>query len=296
MAKKTQVILSAVIALFVALLIGGYLANLEQKYKTGAKKVSVLIARGYIDQGTMIKPELLEEIKVPQEYVQPKAIQAFKEITGENGIPLYMAIVPILEGEQVLTTKLFGLGQETGLAAVVPTDKRAFSIACERSKIRGIIRPGNKVDVIAILDYYNEKGQKFEEARTILQNITVLSVGKQVLGVVKPGNSNKGGEVVSNDEDTETQITVSFSVTAEESQMLALASSKGNLVFSLRPTGDEKINTVSPLSISKLCNGSFVSAGKTPAQNITGSPVEMMKSFQKQQEQAVKLLEKYQKN
>ncbi|OGS23934.1 MAG: Flp pilus assembly protein CpaB, partial [Elusimicrobia bacterium RIFOXYB2_FULL_48_7] len=186
MNRKKQVIVSALVSVFTALMVVGYLAGLENKYKTGSKKVSVLVAREYIDQGSMIKPELVEEIKVPQEYIQPKAIRGIKEITGENNIPLYMAVVPVLAGEQILTTKLFGLGQETGLAAVIPTDKRAFSIACERDKIRGIIRPGNKVDIIATLDYYNDRGQKFEEARTILQNITVLSVGKQVLGMVKP--------------------------------------------------------------------------------------------------------------
>jgi len=290
--------MSVFISLFVALLVGGYLAGLENKYKTGAKKVTVLVAKEYIDQGAMIKPELVEEIKVPQEYIQPKAIKTFKEVTGENGIPLYMAVVPIMQGEQVLTTKLFGLGQETGLAAVIPTDKRAFSITCEKDKIRGIIRPGNKVDIIATLDYYNDKGQKFEEAKTILQNITVLSVGKQILGMVKPSSigQKKEGEAAAGSDEAESQLTVSFAVTAEESQVLALTSSRGVLTFSLRPTGDDKIKDIASVSLAKLCGSSGASpSGKASAGNTGNNSIEMMKSFQKQQEQALKLLEKYQK-
>ena len=290
MDKKKQVLISVAVSVILALLIGMYLTGLENKYKIGAKKVTVLVARDYIDQGSMINENMVEQVKIPQDYIQPKTLREYKDLNSETGIPLYMASAPILKGEQIMTTKVFGLGQETGLAAVIPTDKRAYSVSFEKQKVKGIIRPGNKIDIISVMDFYDDKGRKVEESRTILQNVSVISVGKQIFGVTKPEKAGKAGEQNFNEEDGDSNILVSFAVTPEESQLLALVTNKGSISFALRPTGDEKVNEIYPAKMSKIF-GAETSAAKMP--QIGSSTLGMMKDFKKQQTEALKMLEKY---
>ena len=121
MNKKFQILISVFAGIAAAILIAGYVNSLETKYKKAAKKVPVVITKKYIDAGEMISPEDVEVKLIPQEYLQPRAIQKAQDLLTEKGFLLYMAAVPIDKGEQVVGTKLFPLGQG---------DRSGFCCAC----------------------------------------------------------------------------------------------------------------------------------------------------------------------
>ena len=69
---------------------------------------------------------------------------------------------------------------KTGLSRQVSPGKRAISIPADDSMAVGkLIKPGDRVDVIAKLDYAGGKKDKVI-IRTVLQDVLVLSTGKNI--------------------------------------------------------------------------------------------------------------------
>ncbi|MCD6423675.1 MAG: Flp pilus assembly protein CpaB [Elusimicrobia bacterium] len=292
MNKKFQILISVFAGIAAAILIAGYVNSLETKYKKAAKKVPVVITKKYIDAGEMISPEDVEVKLIPQEYLQPRAIQKAQDLLTEKGFLLYMAAVPLDKGEQVVGTKLFPLGQGTGVASVVPAGMRAVTIIMNRREVSKTLIPGNRVDILATFDYYDAKGKRHEETRTILQNVPVLAVGKAVIGTVREvrvKGKRSAARALASVEETESQIPVSVAVTPAQAELLVLAKNKGAIDFVVRAVGDDNTYTLSGASMNKI----FAKYGETEAGH--GPQVEYLKALQKQQEEALKLLKKYKK-
>ncbi|OGC65087.1 Flp pilus assembly protein CpaB, partial [candidate division WWE3 bacterium RIFOXYA12_FULL_43_11] len=133
---------------------------------------------------------------------------------------------PFEKGEQITSTKLSLLGLDTGISAVIPTDKRAVTLSMDGSAISGIIKPGNRVDIIGIVQYEDSKGQTQEAAFTVLQNILVLATGNNVLGAVAPGlkSSEKSGikAMMQQESQASGSIPVSLAVLPKEAEAVAL--------------------------------------------------------------------------
>ncbi|MDI6757007.1 MAG: Flp pilus assembly protein CpaB [Endomicrobiia bacterium] len=289
--KKNQLIIAGVLSVFVAILVGAFMASLESKYRKGAQKVTVLVASRYIDQGLMVSEDMVKEVQMPREYVQPKAIAALADILGKEKMPQYMTIVPVMEGEQILGSKLLALGAETGLASVVPSEFRAMTFLLDRQEVQGIIRPGNKVDVIGVFDYYGEGGTRREEAVTLIQNVTVLAVGKAVLGSMEPVTMKKGRvEAAVAAEAPESVVTVSLAVTPTEAETVALAKKKGEIFMSLRPIGDERIYDLPGAALSKIFRAAPASR---PAAPVRQSAVVI--EAERQTKEALEMLKRYQR-
>jgi pilus assembly protein CpaB len=224
---------------------------LELKYKRGYESVNVLAAKQYIDQGIIIDESMVEEKRVPKAFVQPLAISSVKELINNEGKKAFMTIVPVEKGEQVIKTKLFMLGLETGLSSVIPSGKRAVTLACDRGDTMGILKPGNRVDVIGVFD---------NEDKTILQNILVLSVGNSFFGTDSLNGITKPAPALS--EQAEGRIPVSLAVTPSEAGFLLLAAEKGVIKFSLRGMGDDK-----PAELENVKLQDILGAGKTSGKN-----------------------------
>lgn len=267
--KKLQVLLPILLAGFAGLLVAGYLNKVEKKYKTGAEEATVLVAKTYIDKGTMISQEMVTEMKIPAQYLQPKALVSKADLLNKEGNLAYMSMVPIVENEQVVTTKLAPLGFETGVSAVIPTDMRSVVVAGDATEVVGIIRPGSRVDVLVNLDY-EQGGKRMQETVTLLQNVQVLAVGKRIVGSVDPKSGKGGmGAVTPEEELGGGRVPVSLAVTPEEAELLSLAKHRGQVVLALRGIGDDKTFKLSGIELSKLADkvrGVVRATPKTPAE------------------------------
>ncbi|MBN1822792.1 MAG: Flp pilus assembly protein CpaB [Endomicrobiales bacterium] len=291
---KKAVIVPVLFAVLAALFTGLYLNSLETEYKKGALKTKVLVAKDYIDQGTILDGSYTEEKLVPKEYIQPKALTNIKELVDQDGRRVFITVVPVERGEQITTTKLSLLGFETGISAVIPTEKRALTLVFDGDIVSGILKPGNRVDIIGVFEYEDKNSRLQEAATTILQNVLVLSVGKSMLGAAKPSPNDKGGQndMMMQEPYELGSVPVSFSVSPREAELLILASEKGTLKFSLRPMGDDKLADVTGAKMSDVCTGvsSTLRSSKGDAMNESA-----YKEMQKKQREMMQILKKYKK-
>jgi pilus assembly protein CpaB len=288
---KRQLILAAVCGVFAALFAALYLNSVEQNYRRGAEKVKVLCASQYVDQGTMLDETVVEEKLVPKDYLQPKAVQTLKELRDKEGNKLFLAIVPIEKGEQVTTTKLSLLGLDTGVSALIPSEKRAMTIPVENPDFARMVKPGNRVDIIGIFQFQAKDGRLEDGAFTVLQDVLVLSVGKEVLGAPKARPGKQGDNPVpASAEQAAAALTVSLS--PREAELLSLTMEKAAVRFSLRPMGDDRIVETSGTRLQDIYKDMSISAKPTTA-GAAASNEAYARDVEAKQKELMKILQKY---
>ncbi|MDR0823307.1 MAG: Flp pilus assembly protein CpaB [Endomicrobium sp.] len=229
--KKTlliAVLFSVLTALFSFL----YLSNLKNQYKSKDETVPVVIANQAIAQGALIKKEMLSEIAVPKQYRQPRAFNSLSKMFSKEGKSVYMALAAIDEGEQILPAKVSDTNNETGIAHIIPDAHKALVINFDNENT-SVIKPGNRIDILSVIEY-NDNAQKTQESAVVIaQDILVLAVDDNYLG----------GAARKNKDDNNKGI-ITAAVTIEEAQIILLAGEKSSLKFVIRPIGDnEKINS-----------------------------------------------------
>jgi len=282
---KKQMLIAVILGVIAAMFAGLYFVSVESTYRSSAQKVKVLIAKQYINQGTLIDETMVQENFIPKEYIQPKALQFLKDLRNSEGKFIFMTICPIEQGEQVITTKLSMVGHETGIAAIIPDAQRALTIPMDGKVVNGIIKPGNRVDVIGIFEYQDKASEPQQLAITLLQNVLVLSVGNTVLGGFSPAPA-KGKDILQQEETSSESIPVSFSVSSQDSEILALASEKGSIKLVLRSAGDESIFQSKGTKITVICKD-IVMASKN------ASSPQSMRDMQAKQKEIISILKKY---
>jgi pilus assembly protein CpaB len=286
--KRRTLIIAAVCGILAALCTGIYLNSLESSYRRGAQRMKVLAAKQYIDQGTVIDETMVVEQSVPKEFIQPKALLSLKDLASPDGKKMFMTLVPVEKGEQLVTTKLVILGLESGIAALIPNDKRAVTLVLDREKVTGLIKPGNRVDILGVFDYEDRERRTQEAAATVLQNVLVLAVGNSYLGAPAPEASRAAkGELPAPADD---RVPVSLALSPQEAELFVLAAEKGSINFSLRPTGDAQLVALAPSRMQDIFRDVSVVINDRDA--AAGSATAMQKS----RREALEILKKYQKN
>ena len=167
--------LALVIALFAMFMVSTYIddqmVSLTKQY---GERETVVVAKVDIKEFELIDDSKVTTIPVPKSFIQPRAFRNVKEL--ENT----MASVPIVKGEQITKPRVTYPGEKTGLSRQVTDGKRAFALTIsDDSAVSKLIKPGDRVDVIAPVDY--SSGRKdLQKIMTVLQNVYVLSTGKSV--------------------------------------------------------------------------------------------------------------------
>jgi len=281
---KLKIIILILCSLTLTFIINISIKSIEKKYSRKTELVDVLISKNYINPRTIISKDNVEIAKIPKEYAQPGSFSSFEEIYSSDGKqPQFIAIAPIFKGEQILSTKLVTIGQKTGISPVVPFDMRAFVIVCDKKNISGIVYPGDRVDVIATFES-TENSESQLQSKTILQNILVLAVDKNVISRQIQEETSKDSSHQEEGYSDENEIPVVLSVTPDEAQMLALLLNDGKLNLSLRGLNDNNIVKLQDVNIRKISKVKF------------SKPEEILDSIQKQYNEALRVLKKYQRN
>ncbi len=136
--------------------------------------------------------------------MSPSAIRDLREVDG------LMTLVPISAGEQILSNK-FGAGEET-LALTLNPGFRAYTLEVnETSGVGNLIRPGNRVDILAKVD-----SDKQEMTSLAFQNLQVLAVGQKI---TLDQQAQKNPDSTS-DTGTAGYGTVTLAVTPEQAETL----------------------------------------------------------------------------
>lgn len=171
--------LALILAGFAMFMVNTYIedqrASMTKEY--GAKVV-VVVAKENIKELELLDDSKVKTIAVPKNFVQPGAFKSVKEI--ENT----MATVPILANEQITKPRVTYPGEKTGLSRQISDGKRAFALTISNDSAAGkLIRPGDRVDIIAPIDYTSGLKDQ-QKIMTVLQNVYVLSTGKSVTNAI----------------------------------------------------------------------------------------------------------------
>lgn len=200
-----------------------YLQDLRATYRAAGNFRPVVVAREKIPAQTKITETMIEVKEVPAQYVNEQALARKEEVLGR------FASTVIYPGEQVLKGKIAGEKDSSqGFAFLVSSGKRAATIAVnEVSGVAGLLRPGDRVDVVSTADV-PAGAAKVTVTTLLIQNVTVLAVNQAVeVNPVKSGN----------DKSVQTQ-TVTLEVTPQQAQTLVLASERGSVRLILRSPAD----------------------------------------------------------
>jgi pilus assembly protein CpaB len=211
--------------LAVALASGGIAALLAMRYlrqqnatvlappKTG----NLIVAARPLGLGTLLVDADVKTIEwtgnaLPVGYASNKA-----DVVGRG------VMSPLQENEPILDGKLAPKGAGGGLPVIIDQGKRALTMrVSDVSGVAGFVTPNTRVDVLFTID--DKVNTSEPSTRIIMQDVRALAAGQQI-------QPDKEGKPVS-------VGVVTFLVTPEQAETLALASQQGSIQLALRNSLD----------------------------------------------------------
>src|SRR5260370_5048111 len=192
-----------------------YVRVMKTQASNRPKMKSVVAAAVALQPGPTITTENLTLINWPDNVALDGLVQKKEEVTGHVLMYAVAANDPVLRRDLASSTSF-------GLAAKIPDGMRATAVKTnEVMNIAGFIFPGSRVDVLVTL--HTENNNASTTARTVLQNVHVLSTGTRI----DPDPNGKPENV----------SVVTLLVTPEQSEKLTLAENQGTIQFVLRNGG-----------------------------------------------------------
>jgi len=239
--KNKLILILAVIAGLAAA--GGvflYLEKLKQTYEISGDFIKVVTASQRIPAKTRITARMVELKDIPSKYINNRAAVDTKEVIGK------IAKLDILPGEQVLRDRVAGDKDAFGdLSFMLQQGRRAVTIPVnEVSGLAGLVRPGDRVDVLGTFDLQGAVGyEKYSITTLLIQDVDVLSVDQST---IPSSGSNQ------QQKDPVPARTITLSVTPEQAQPLVLCSEKGSIRLILRPAADREPVTLPSIKMDQL--------------------------------------------
>lgn len=222
LSTKGLTVVALVFSLLAAGLVYSFLQNLAAQNNRQGQPV--VVAKANIPARTKLTAEMLKVVNVPAEYVQPGAVNDISKAVG------VATREQIAAGEQLAERHLL-IGSKAGFAGLVPSGKRAVSVAVtEVTGVGGLVKPGDFVDVIVTFDT-NTVGHL---SQIFLQNVKVLATNRNT-ETAEADNAKK--EAAAN------RMTVTLAVSPDEATRLTVAEEKGKIRLALRPyvSGDTTV-------------------------------------------------------
>lgn len=208
------------LALLAAILTIAYVNRAEQRARLQSESVDVLVVAHDVEEGTpgtaLLRRGALVVERVPRQSVVPGAISTRAQLAK------LVAAEPIYVGEQVTVRRFRPLAAE-GVRGDLNGTGRAIVVAGDPTQLlAGLVRSGDRVDVLAAVPYETAAGRQRPGARIILRDLLVIRA---------PGEEG-GGEGTSRDGGT-----IVLALTDAQAQRLFFAIKHGQWSLMLRPFG-----------------------------------------------------------
>ena len=217
--KKVQLIAALVAAAGSVGLVHLYLERLEAEV-SGGPKIPVLVAADDVPIGTPLSEKSLAVRDLPQAYVEARHVKAseLKKVLGARTASGLKANEALLWSD---LTQFSDHGRM--LSGLIQNGLRAVSLDGRSIDFEGLLRPGDRVDVVFT---GSDKDGPSGTTITLLQNLLVLSVGGDI---TRSDDPNKRGY---------SHGSVTLSATVEQAQVLTQAQTRGRLTLTLRNSED----------------------------------------------------------
>ena len=223
MSNKMLLAIALVFSLVTVSLIYTFLQSASRKNASREGEI-VIVAKTNIPAKTRLSPEMVEELRVPPEYIQPGAVREIPKVMG------IMTREEIIAGEQLTERRLLLEGKNAGFSGIIPVGKRAITVAAtDVTGVAGLLKAGDYVDVLVTFD-----AQTVGDVVTkiVMQNIAVLSVNRDSLS---PQEINTGKKYASKDPALTKVANITLAVSPEDAARITVAEEKGKVRFALRP-------------------------------------------------------------
>src|SRR6516165_9983288 len=192
-------------------------AEAEALAKPAAPQKSVLVARGGITRGQILKPQDFSWQVWPEGGIDKNYILSGSR-TAES-FAGWVARDPFAAGEPISEAKIVSPGSRGFLAAVLGPGMRAVSVpVTATSGISGFVFPGDQVDIL-ITHQLTGSEAAHRAAETVLHDVRVIGIDQKL--------DSKNGEAL-------VAHTATLEVTPKQSEMIAVAAEIGKLSLSLR--------------------------------------------------------------
>jgi pilus assembly protein CpaB len=241
-------VLAMAAAVFYLLVLGSKERALSGQYETG----KVLVARMDIPERTLIKEGMLDIVEMPRKFMAQDALE-MRVPSDIRMITNLVNRVRIPKGNQISQSALMPLSPDTGLALKVPPGYRAAVLGID-ADMRSLVKPGDRVDVLVTFDALMADGRKEKATATILQNILVLAVGRNLGQGMTATQFKTSSEAEDKTASFAEKAAISLAVNPRELQFLFLAGQQGITSVGLRSPGDNELHPV-PISLMRQLLG-----------------------------------------
>jgi pilus assembly protein CpaB len=227
-ANRIALLVASVVAAIGALLLVLYLRRFEEEASGGAP-VKVLMAVKALEPGALLTEDSVAVRAIPVAYVESRAV---RESDRAKVIGLRIS-TPVQANQSIFWTDLaIATDDRRDLSSLVQPGMRAVTIrAANDDKSFALIRPGDRVDVVATLAPLAPNGEK--TSVVLLQNVLVLAVGLETGNDVPTSGARTAG-------DSRQQV-MSLSLNLQEAQLVSLALDRGRITVALRNPGDLRV-------------------------------------------------------
>jgi pilus assembly protein CpaB len=236
-AFTTSLILAALAVMMVLSYISSRETELISEY---GDSTPVVVAKEDIKELEIIDDRKVQLKNIPKSFQMPGHFKSVEELYNT------IAAVPIKAGEQITAPRVTYPGSQSGLSRQISIGKRALSIqVTEGQSVSRLLKPGDRVDVLALVDYAAGKKEKLK-VKTVLQDVLILSTGLYVtnsIPLVNLKNENNSRQIKLNNYTNYNTITLEL--TPFEVQNMVFMMSAGNGIYlSLRNNDDKNIERI----------------------------------------------------
>ncbi|MEL7606908.1 MAG: Flp pilus assembly protein CpaB [Sedimentibacter saalensis] len=236
--KKVKII-ALIAAVIFAVLLYNFLNKVSEPTIVEISKSGVIVATVDIAPNIPITQDMVKLVEMPDESIHQQSVKEINEVLGK------IATSEIINGEQVLSTKLIVPGEGNGtLAYKIEPGMRAITVSVSNiTGLSNMIIPDNKVDIIG--QYEVEVDTPSDEEKTIdyttmlLENVKVLAV------------DNIMTEQEKNDSDV-AYVSLTLEVTPLQAMEVSMSEYKGAIRAVLRSPLDEGITSLPALTVDKV--------------------------------------------
>ena len=215
-------------------------------------KVKVLVARAEIQPGVELTDELVGFQEMNVESAPEDAVTAFEQYEQRS------LTYPVLGGDIIRQSKLGKKGEFTR-SRQIPEGMRVVAISVNDTQtVSGMMRPGDRVDVLVTYQVRNVRGQMTTKTATLLKYVEVFATDNRTVS----DGATKQQEV-------KTKV-VSLLVQPMQVNSIKLAESKGSLALSWRhPDDDEDVEggAIDESLLTELSGLDKVEDGGVPTYN-----------------------------
>lgn len=219
--KKRVLVIAVLLGLLTVAMLYVYLNSERDKSNETVDLKNVVVAVNTIPAHVKITQEMLSIKSLPAEAVHTESFSSTDILIGAT------TKVEIVNGEQILSSRVVTEGGSASLAYRIPENMRAMSIPMgEIPGVSGFIMPGDRIDIL--VSYADTNVNPVLTVYTQFQNIEVLEKGPYTTNI--------------EEKQTGVASSITVLVTPSQAEVLAYANLNGAMHFTLRnPVDTNKV-------------------------------------------------------